>query len=156
VATPVVLAVLSGAAERTARQSGVPVLLCSARPEITRVISVFHPFSHVYSSHRHAMDALTDSLSRRGHERRLWPLANGQAIPPPILPRLPVPTVDFSDRELEVLRHLAAALTLAEITAAMDVSADTAQAHLRSVLRKLGVSRRRDAVVRGHELGLLK
>jgi DNA-binding CsgD family transcriptional regulator len=102
------------------------------------------------------MDALTDSLSRRGHERRPWPPANGRAIRPPILSRRPVPTVDFSDRELQVLRHLAAALTLAEIAAAMDVSVNTAQAHLRSVLRKLGVSRRRDAVVRGYELGLLK
>ena len=156
VATPAVLAVLSGAAERTARQSGVPVLLCSARPEITRVISVFHPFSQVYSSHRHAMDALTDSLSRRGQERRPWPLANGRPIPPPILSRRPVPIVDFSDRELEVLRHLAAALTLAEIAAAMDVSVNTAKAHLRSVFRKPGVSRRRDAVVRGYEFGLLK
>ena len=156
VAAPMVLAVLSGAAERAARESGVPVLLCCARPEIVRVISVLHPFSRVYSSHRHAMDALTDSVSRWGHERRPWPPANGRTIPRPMLSGGPVPTVDFSDRETEVLRHLATALTLAEIAAAMEISVNTAKAHLRSVFRKLDVSRRRDAVLRAYERGLLK
>jgi DNA-binding CsgD family transcriptional regulator len=38
----------------------------------------------------------------------------------------------------------------------MDVSVNTAKAYLRSVFRKLDVSRRRDAVLRADERGLLK
>jgi anti-anti-sigma factor len=156
VASPVVLAVVSGAAERTARQSGVPVLLCCARQEIARVLAVLHPFNHVYSSHRHAIDALTDPVSRWGYWGRPWPVANGRTMPRPIPLPGPVTTVRFSARETEVLRYLATALTLAEIAAAMDVSVNTAKACLRSVFRKLGVSRRRDAVLRADERGLLK
>jgi LuxR family maltose regulon positive regulatory protein len=73
-----------------------------------------------------------------------------------MLSRGPAPTVDFSDRETQVLHHLATALTLAEIATAMEVSVNTAKAHLRSVFRKLDVSRRRDAVLRAYERGLLK
>jgi LuxR family maltose regulon positive regulatory protein len=35
------------------------------------------------------------------------------------------------------------------------VSVNTVKAHLRSIYRKLGVSRRRDAVIRAREWGLL-
>jgi LuxR family maltose regulon positive regulatory protein len=64
--------------------------------------------------------------------------------------------VQFSDREIEVLRYLAAGSALAEIAAGMDISVNTAKAHLRSVFRKLDVSRRRDAVLRAYERGLLE
>ncbi|MET7403381.1 LuxR C-terminal-related transcriptional regulator, partial [Dactylosporangium sp. NPDC005572] len=57
--------------------------------------------------------------------------------------------------ELLVLRRLAGLFTVTEIAADLHVSANTVKTHLAHIYRKLGVHRRRDAVVRAHELGLL-
>ena len=51
------------------------------------------------------------------------------------------------------LRLAAGRLTAAEIARDLHVSVNTVKAHLRSIYRKLDVSRRREAVVRGRELG---
>jgi DNA-binding CsgD family transcriptional regulator len=59
-------------------------------------------------------------------------------------------------RELEVLRYLATMLTASEIAAELYISVNTVKAHTRSIYRKLGVSRRRDAVVRACECGVLR
>jgi LuxR family transcriptional regulator, maltose regulon positive regulatory protein len=64
-----------------------------------------------------------------------------------------LPDSDLSERELEVLRYLPTVLTAAEIARDLHVSVNTVKAHLRSIYRKLDVSRRREAVVRGRELG---
>jgi LuxR family maltose regulon positive regulatory protein len=58
-------------------------------------------------------------------------------------------------RELAVLRYLPSALTNADIAAELTVSVHTVKTHVRNIFRKLGVTRRRDAVVRGRELKLL-
>jgi DNA-binding CsgD family transcriptional regulator/anti-anti-sigma regulatory factor len=63
---------------------------------------------------------------------------------------------EFSDRELEVLRYLPTTLTTAEIAPEMQMAVNTVKAHIRSIHRKLGVSRRHDAVVRAIERGLLQ
>jgi LuxR family maltose regulon positive regulatory protein len=47
-------------------------------------------------------------------------------------------------------------LTAAEIGAELYVSVNTVKAHLRSIYRKLGATRRRDAVVQAHRYGFLK
>ena len=62
---------------------------------------------------------------------------------------------DLSSRELEVLRYLAAMQSTAEIAATMFISVNTVRTHIRSILRKLGVSRRNQAVRRARERGLL-
>jgi LuxR family maltose regulon positive regulatory protein len=62
---------------------------------------------------------------------------------------------DLSDREMEVLRHLAEMLSTAEIAATMFISVNTVRTHVRSILRKLSVSRRNQAVRRARERGLL-
>ena len=54
-----------------------------------------------------------------------------------------------------MLGHLAALLTTEEIAATMFVSVNTVRTHVRSILRKLGVSRRNAAVRRARELNLL-
>ena len=62
---------------------------------------------------------------------------------------------DLSDREMEVLRYLAEMLSTAEIAATMFISVNTVRTHVRSILRKLAVSRRNQAVRRARERGLL-
>ncbi|MGH3929534.1 MAG: LuxR C-terminal-related transcriptional regulator, partial [Pseudonocardiaceae bacterium] len=61
----------------------------------------------------------------------------------------------LSDRELEVLQHLAQMRTSEEIATEMFVSINTVKTHLKSIYRKLAVTRRGDAVRRAHQLELL-
>ena len=58
-------------------------------------------------------------------------------------------------REVEVLRQAAQMLSTEEIAAALYLSANTVKTHLKSVYRKLSVTRRGDAVRRARELGML-
>ncbi|MFC7528669.1 LuxR C-terminal-related transcriptional regulator [Actinoplanes sp. GCM10030250] len=61
----------------------------------------------------------------------------------------------LSDRELEVLQYLPSVLTAAEIAQNLGISVNTVKAHMRSIYRKLGAGRRREAVVMARQLGLL-
>ena len=65
------------------------------------------------------------------------------------------PAQSLSAKELEVLEHLADLLTTEEIASAMFISVNTVKTHVRSILRKLAVSRRHQAVRRARELGLV-
>jgi LuxR family maltose regulon positive regulatory protein len=65
------------------------------------------------------------------------------------------PAGNLSEREAEVLHYLPTMLTAGEIAVELGVSVNTVKAHLRSIYRKLEVTRRRQAVVRAHEQGLL-
>lgn len=67
----------------------------------------------------------------------------------------PVLSRQLSDRELEVLQHLAQMRTSEEIATEMYVSINTVKTHLKSIYRKLAVTRRGDAVRRAHQLELL-
>jgi LuxR family transcriptional regulator, maltose regulon positive regulatory protein len=58
-------------------------------------------------------------------------------------------------KEREVLGHLAELLTTEEIAGVMFVSVNTVRTHVRSILRKLSVSRRNEAVRRARELRLI-
>ena len=62
---------------------------------------------------------------------------------------------ELSPRELEVLEHLAEMLSTEEVAAALFVSVNTVRTHVRSILRKLAVTRRTEAVRRARELQLL-
>jgi LuxR family maltose regulon positive regulatory protein len=68
---------------------------------------------------------------------------------------LSVVVENLTQKELEVLGHLAELLTTEEIASSMFVSVNTVRTHVRSILRKLGVSRRHAAVRRARELELL-
>ncbi|WP_030770189.1 MULTISPECIES: LuxR C-terminal-related transcriptional regulator [unclassified Streptomyces] len=61
----------------------------------------------------------------------------------------------LSARETEVLRKAAELLSTEEIGAELYVSANTVKTHLKSVYRKLGVTRRSEAVHRAQDLGML-
>jgi LuxR family maltose regulon positive regulatory protein len=64
------------------------------------------------------------------------------------------PIVDvLTDKELEVLHHLAALFSTEEIAHTMFVSVNTVKTHVRGILRKLAASRRNEAIRRARELG---
>jgi LuxR family maltose regulon positive regulatory protein len=61
----------------------------------------------------------------------------------------------LSDRELELLRLIAAGLTNQDIAEALTISVNTVKTHARHVFAKLGVRTRTEAAARARELGLL-
>ena len=64
--------------------------------------------------------------------------------------------VDLTLRELEVLGFLAQGKTNPQIAETLVISRGTVKIHVERIIRKLGVSDRTQAVVRGIEMGLLK
>ncbi len=93
---------------------------------------------------------------------QLWQSLDAERASHPMiietLSRLDGPTVlteQLTARELEVLRLLPFVGTSAELASRLFVSENTANWHRRNIYRKLGVHRRRDAVARGVELGLI-
>ncbi|MGZ4598382.1 MAG: LuxR C-terminal-related transcriptional regulator [Oryzihumus sp.] len=67
----------------------------------------------------------------------------------------PIIVEPLSARETEVLRHLADLLTTEEVAEAMFVSVNTVKSHIRSILRKLSVARRNEAIRRARELNVI-
>ena len=65
------------------------------------------------------------------------------------------PAVPLTSSELAVLRFLPSHMTNQEVAEALFLSINTVKTHLRSVYRKLGVTTRRQAIIRGGKLGLL-
>jgi LuxR family maltose regulon positive regulatory protein len=62
---------------------------------------------------------------------------------------------ELTERERAVLAYLPTLMSNAEIATELLLSVNTVKTHLKSVYRKLGVDRRREAVVRARELELL-
>ncbi|GEE02138.1 DNA-binding response regulator [Gordonia spumicola] len=65
------------------------------------------------------------------------------------------PASELTDREREVLRHLSRGESNSQIGAALFISESTVKFHIRNVIRKLGVSRRTDAVYVASKRGLI-
>lgn len=61
----------------------------------------------------------------------------------------------ISERELEVLRELAAGHSNKQIARNLDVSPNTVKTHVARLFEKLGASRRTEAIRRARELGLV-
>jgi LuxR family maltose regulon positive regulatory protein len=74
--------------------------------------------------------------------------ASSSGLDPVIVERL-------SDREREVLRFASSMLSTEEIAGSMYVSINTVKTHLKSIFRKLGATRRGEAVRRAKELGMI-
>jgi LuxR family transcriptional regulator, maltose regulon positive regulatory protein len=92
--------------------------------------------------------SLAERLEVPAHRSKPSVPVTGTLTASPIVEKL-------TEKELEVLGHLAELLTTEEIADAMFVSVNTIRTHVRSILRKLGVSRRNAAVRRARELQLL-
>lgn len=66
-----------------------------------------------------------------------------------------VAALGISERELAVLRELAAGASNREIAARLAISANTVKTHVARLFDKLGARRRTDAIARARELGIL-
>ncbi len=71
---------------------------------------------------------------------------------PPAVPPLVEP---LSDRECEVLRHLACGRSNKEIAAALNLAEGTVKNHMSNILGKLGALDRTQAALKARELGLI-
>lgn len=80
------------------------------------------------------------------------PTTSPQASPP--APAAPPAAAPLSPREQLILSNLERDRTLAEIAAELYVSRNTVKTQVQSVYRKLGVTRRADAVRAAQRLGL--
>jgi len=92
---------------------------------------------------------LAPSITRRLLDRFAASLDVSERKPPPELDSL-------TPRELEILRLIAGGLTNAEIAAQLVVSETTVKTHVSSVLRKLRLRDRVQAVVLAYEAGLVR
>ena len=94
-----------------------------------------------------------------GIHRRLFPSAPRYDRPPApsgLSPEATVLVVEpLTEREREVLRHVAGMLNTAEIASEMYISINTVKAHLKSSYRKLAATHRGEAVRRARQLELI-
>src|SRR4029453_17484422 len=67
----------------------------------------------------------------------------------------PIRPERLTEREIDVVCYLPTMLTVGEIALALHVSISTVKAHMKSIYRKLNASRRREAVDRAYELGVI-
>jgi DNA-binding NarL/FixJ family response regulator len=92
---------------------------------------------------------LAPSVTRRLLDRVAGTLPGPDAAPPPDLREL-------TEREVEVLRLVALALSNAEIAERLVLTEATVKTHVSSVLRKLGLRDRVQAVVLAYDVGLVR
>jgi LuxR family maltose regulon positive regulatory protein len=93
-------------------------------------------------------------------DRYSWQLNRGGRYAADLVDELhpeepPVFVEPLTDRERAVLEYLPTMMSNNEIAQQLLVSVNTVKTHLKSVYRKLGVERRRDAVVRARHLEIL-
>ena len=132
--------------------------MAAALAGLQRAVTLAQPEGYVrlFADEGPPMAALLKALPRQssaaGYVRRLLAAttrtqhrpAPGQALVEPL-----------SDRELDVLRLLGTDLDGPDIARALSVSLSTVRTHTRNIYAKLGVTNRRAAVRRAHELDLL-
>ena len=94
-----------------------------------------------------------DALLAASVTRRLLDRFAG-ALPDDAAP--PADLSELTERELEVLRLVALALSNAEIAARLALTEATVKTHVSSVLRKLGLRDRVQAVVLAYDVGLAR
>jgi LuxR family maltose regulon positive regulatory protein len=116
------------------------------------------PFREAPPDVRRLLRARRDVAQRHGwldaDRDRRGPAVSTTA-PHPAAPGLLLPE-PLTEKERVVLGHMAQLLTTEEIAGTMFVSVNTIRTHVRNILRKLGATRRNQAIRRARELGILE
>ena len=92
------------------------------------------------------------------HRRLLAPALGHDQLPAParVQEKAPVLLVEpLTEREREVLVHVAGMLNTAEVASEMYISVNTVKTHLKSIYRKLAAAHRSEAVRRARQLQLI-
>ena len=79
----------------------------------------------------------------------------GLADPTGEPPRVETNSVHLTPRQLDVLRYVAAGHSTENIAKSLGISVETVRNHVRGLMGRLGVHTRLEAVIRGHELGIV-
>lgn len=125
--------------------------LSAARPETLR-----RPFLDAGPWVRHLLELRPETAHRHAWLMARLPAVNGtNRLPADGSLSAPLVVEQLSERERQVLQHCAQVMSTEEIAQAMCLSVNTVKTHLRSIYRKLVVSRRGEAVRRARELRLL-
>ncbi len=82
-----------------------------------------------------------------------WPVDTD--APSAFLTGLPKPGLALTDREVEIIKHLAIGQSRAQMAEAMFISKNTLKTHLKSIYKKLDVSSAKDAVLGAQRRGLI-
>src|SRR5262245_28754656 len=85
-------------------------------------------------------------------------LAGQRHISPPVAARLAehTPRLALSERERQVLEHIAKGLRNKEIGAALDIAEDTVKIHIKNIFGKMNVIDRTQAVVSASQRGIIQ
>lgn len=98
--------------------------------------------------------------------RQLTQLHDGiPALSPPIARRIlqhfqqpkicDAPKHDLTPREVEVLTHIARGLRIHEVASRLSLSENTIASYVKTIYRKLNISSRAEAAIRGKQFGLI-
>lgn len=120
--------------------------LSLAEPETLR-----RPFAHA-GPHVRTLLRKDEDVVARAAWLSLGDRSPAATVPARVSGRLPD---ELTEREHEVLLHLAALLSTQEIAATMFISVNTVRTHVRHILEKLGATRRNEAVRRARQLELV-
>jgi DNA-binding NarL/FixJ family response regulator len=147
-------------------------IVAAGVPTRVLILTTFDLDEYVYGALRHgASGFLLKDAARDQLVAGVRAVAAGDALLAPAVTRriverfarLPAPgaartreLAGLSDREVEVLRLVARGLTNAEIAAALVLSPTTVKTHVASILGKLDLRDRVQAVVAAYETGLVQ
>ena len=97
------------------------------------------------------VDISSTQLFEQGSVVGVFGLADPTGEPPRPLSK----SVHLTPRQLDVLRHIAGGYSTDQIAQALGISTETVRNHVRGLMGRLDVHTRLEAVIRGHELGLV-
>lgn len=97
------------------------------------------------------VDISSTVLLQQGSIVGVFGLADPTGVPPPG----PTSSVHLTPRQLDVLRYIAAGHSTENIARTLGISIETVRNHVRGLMGRLGVHSRLEAVIRGHQLGLV-
>ena len=97
------------------------------------------------------VDISSTQLLQHGSIVGVFGLADPTGEPPPAQ----TSSVELTPRQLDVLRYIATGHSTENIAKTLGISTETVRNHVRGLMGRLGVHTRLEAVIRGHELGLV-